>query len=100
MVVFTTSLQTKTRKPLSPATAGKTSSRECYLEHILLHFVNPPGHTGENQKLETQGLSRDPLPPTEVLTEAGARSNVSAGYTVWLQAQARWVCKAPLPLAL
>lgn len=49
----------------------------------------------------TQGLSQEPLPPTEVeaLIEAGARS-MPAGYIAWLQAQARWLCKVPLLLVL
>lgn len=75
--------------------AGKAT-----LTYVLLHAVNPPSHTGKIQKPETRGLPQEPLPPTEILIEAGARSNVSAGYTVWLQARARWLCKVPLSLAL
>lgn len=49
----------------------------------------------------TQGLSQQPLPPTEVeaLIEAGARS-MPAGYAAWLQAQPRRLCKVPLLLVL
>jgi len=75
--------------------AGKATSA-----YLLPHAVNPPSHTSKNQKPATEGLSQEPPPPTEILREAGARSNISAGYTAWQQAQPRWLCKVPLPLVL